>query len=145
MIPSLSPQSTFARPRAFPAAYRLVGIETSVANASAHQLVRMLFDGVVEAIAQAHVALRQSQAEAKGLAIGRAVRIIDEGLKANLDLDGGGKLAADLADLYAYITLRLTQANLRNDAAALDECLALIRPLREAWSAIAPQVDAGRA
>jgi flagellar protein FliS len=51
-------------------------------------------------------------------------------------------LAADLAALYAYITLRLTQANLRNDVAALDECLALMQPVREAWASIAPQVDA---
>jgi flagellar protein FliS len=29
-------------------------------------------------------------------------------------------------------------ANLRNDEAALDECLRLVQPLREAWQAIAP-------
>ena len=52
---------------------------------------------------------------------------------------GGGPLAADLADLYAYVTLRLTHANLRNDPQALDECLALMQPLREAWASIAPQ------
>ena len=85
------------------------------------------------------------QIEAKGIAIGRAARIVDEGLKASLDLGGGGTLAADLSDLYAYITLRLTHANLRNDAAALDECLALMQPLREAWASIAPQIDAARA
>ena len=76
----------------------------------------MLFDGFVDAIAQAKGALPSGQIEAKCVAIGRAARIVDEGLKASLDLSGGGTLAADLADLYAYITLRLTQANLRNDA-----------------------------
>ena len=69
------------------------------------------------------------------------VRIVDEGLKASLNLSAGGALAADLSDLYAYVTLRLTQANLKNDAAALDECCRLMQPLRDAWSSIAPQVD----
>jgi flagellar protein FliS len=39
--------------------------------------------------------------------------------------------------------LRLLQANLRNDEAALDECVRLIAPLRDAWIAIGPQVEAG--
>ena len=125
-------------------AYRRIGVETGVASASAHQLVQMLFDGFVDAIAQAKGAIASGQVQAKGRAIVRAARIVDEGLKASLDLRGGGSLAADLADLYAYVTLRLTQANLRNDPRALDECLALIQPLREAWASIAPQVDAAR-
>lgn len=125
--------------------YARIGVETGVSGASPHQLVSMLYAGFADAIAQAKGALQCGQVEAKGIAIGRAARIVDEGLKASLDLSGGGTLAADLAALYAFITMRLTQANLRNDAAALDECLALMRPLSEAWAAIASQVDTGRA
>jgi flagellar protein FliS len=51
----------------------------------------------------------------KGRAIGRAVRIVDEGLRAGLNLEAGGRLASDLHELYGYLNLRLTQANLRND------------------------------
>ena len=69
-------------------------------------------------------------------AIIRAVRIVDEGLKANLNLEQGGKLAADLNALYGYITMRLTYANVSNDAAALEECAKLIEPVRSAWIAI---------
>jgi len=104
--------------------------------------VAMLFAGFVDAIALAKGALQNNQVDVKCKAIVRAARIVDEGLKASLDLTGGGELAADLSDLYAYITLRLTQANLRNDALALDECLALMQPLRQAWASIAPPVDA---
>jgi flagellar protein FliS len=49
-----------------------------------------------------------------------------------------GTLAADLRDLYAYVSLRLLQANLNNDGAALDECRRLMRPIRDAWASIAP-------
>jgi flagellar protein FliS len=113
-----------------------------VAGASAHGLVMLLFDGFIAAVHRAKGALRQQDVAAKGQAIGSAVRIVDEGLRSALDLTGGGSLAADLADLYAYVCKRLTQANLRGDEAALDECLALVAPLREAWAAIADQVDA---
>ena len=96
---------------------------------------------IIEGVERAKGALREGNIAAKGQAIGHAVRIIDEGLKAALDLKAGGKLAADLSDLYAYVCLRLIQANLNSDEAALDECVALLSPLREAWQAIGPRVD----
>ena len=104
-------------------------------------LVALLFDGFMAAVHRAKGALRSGDVAGKGQAIGHAVRIIDEGLKSALDLKAGGKLAADLSDLYAYVCLRLIQANLNSDEAALDECLTLISPLREAWQAIGDRVD----
>lgn len=136
-----SPFSTRAS-QGFTNSYRSVGLETGVEAASPHRLVAMLFDGVLESIAHARGAIQAGQIEAKGRAIGRAVRIIEEGLKGSLDANGGGALAADLGQLYGYVVQRLTYANLRNDSAALDECQRLIEPLREAWTSIAPQVAA---
>jgi flagellar protein FliS len=112
-----------------------------VAGASAHGLVALLFDGFMAAVHRAKGAMRHGDIAGKGQAIGHAVRIIDEGLKAALDLKAGGKLAADLSDLYAYVCLRLIQANLNNDEAALDECVTLVTPLRDAWQAIGDRVD----
>lgn len=130
----------FGRPRNPANAYRAVGVETGVSTGSPHQLVAMLFDGYMDALAQARGAMQQGQVEAKGRAIGRAVRIIEEGLKAGLNVTGGGRLAADMRDLYDYVTLKLTQANLKNDAKLLEECRALIEPLRTAWMEIGSQV-----
>jgi len=125
-------------PHAGAGAYRQVGVVTGVSAASPHQLVQMLFDGFDEALSQALGALREGAVEAKCIAVTRATRIVDEGLRANLDLNGGGALAADLRELYAYISLRLVKANLNNDAAGLEECRRLMHPLREAWASIAP-------
>ncbi len=127
--------------RQFAGAYHQVGVQTMVAGASAHGLVALLFDGFMAAVHRAKGAIRHGDIAAKGHAIGHAVRIIDEGLKSALDLKAGGKLAADLSDLYAYVCLRLIQANLNNDEAALDECLKLVTPLRDAWQAIGDRVD----
>jgi flagellar protein FliS len=138
-------QATLVRhnsPNAFTSAYRHVGLETGVSGASAHQLVAMLFDGVQDSIAQARGAIRARDTLAKGRAIARAVRIVDEGLRGALNTQGGGTLALDLRDLYSYVTLRLTHANLKSDDDALAECARLIQPLRDAWRAIGPQLQA---
>jgi flagellar secretion chaperone FliS len=129
----------------FANAYRQVGTETGVSGASPHKLVAMLFDGYMEALAQARGAMRAGNIEAKGRAIGHAVRIVEEGLRASLDMRAGGNLARDLNDLYGYLAMRLTLVNVRNDEAGLDEAQALMQPLREAWMSIADQAQAGAA
>lgn len=137
--------ATFAPPRALHSlanAYQQVGLETAVANASPHKLIELLFDGFADAVARARGAMLARQVEAKGRAISHAARIVEEGLKASLNLKDGGKIAADLDALYAYIGMRLTYANLHNDAEALDECARLMAPVRSAWAEIGPQVTA---
>ena len=123
-------------------AYRQVGLETGVDAASPHQLVLMLIDGFQDSVTQARGAIAARDIEAKGRAIGRAVRIIEEGLRASLNTDAGGALAERLDALYRYITVRLTQANSANDTAALEECSRLMEPVRSAWIAIESQAGA---
>jgi flagellar protein FliS len=139
-----SPQLTTrpGRPNPFANAYRQVGHQTAVATATPHRLIEMLFEGLTDALAQARGALRSGQVEVKGRALGRAARIVDEGLRAALDLRDGGELAADLHALYGYLSMRLTAANLRNDESAIEECQRLVAPLKDAWHAIGPQVAA---
>ncbi len=131
-----------AASRSASSAYRQVGVETGVSTASAHQLVTMLFDGYFDSVAQARGALQAGRIEDKGRALSRAVRIVHEGLRAGLNLRDGGAIAANLDRLYGYVALRLTHANLHNDAAALDECAQLIEPVRAAWLEIAPNATA---
>lgn len=133
--------AAFGRPTHFARAYKQIAAETGVSGASAHRLVAMLFDGYLEALAEARGAMKAGRIDDKGRAIGRAVRIVDEGLRAGLNLEAGGRLASDLHDLYGYLNLRLTQANLRNDEQALDECQRLMQPLRDAWNSISAQAD----
>ncbi len=123
-------------------AYTQVYASTGTGSASAHGLISMLFDGAMASIAEARGAVRNRNIAVKIKAIGRALRIVDEGLSAALDDEAGGHIARDLRALYSYITVRLTQANLHNDEAALEECARLIEPLRSAWNQIAPPAAA---
>ena len=117
-------------------AYRTVGLETSVAGASPHQLVGLLFDALQQSLATAKGAIQSGEISTKGRAISRAVRILEEGLKAGLDAKKGGELAANLGSLYDYCIFKTTEANLRNDVAMLDEVIALIQPVADGWSQI---------
>lgn len=115
--------------------YAKVGLETDVQAASPHRLVAMLFDGAFDAMAQATAAIQAGNVELKGRALSRAVRILDEGLRAGLDLSAG-QLATDLRELYGYVCMRLTHANLKSDLAAIEECQRLLAPVREAWKSV---------
>jgi flagellar protein FliS len=95
----------------------------------------------MESIVQARGAMRNGEIEKKGKAISRAARIVEEGLKASLNVAEGGALARDLNNLYDYLAKRLTLANLRNDEALLDECAQLVEPLRQAWRDIGTRVE----
>jgi len=119
-------------------AYTRVGVGSEVDRADPHKLILMLYDGAVAAVQQAVAQLGERNVPAKCAAIGKALRIVDEGLKASLDRNAGGPLAFRLFDLYDYMTMRLLQANLRNDAAALDEVARLLSELRTAWQQIEP-------
>ena len=99
--------ATALAPHAAAGTYRQMGVVTGVGAATPHRLVMMLFDGFDDALLQALGALRDGAIDTKCRAIGRAARIVEEGLRASLDLNAGGKLAADLRELYAYVSLRL--------------------------------------
>lgn len=113
-------------------AYGRSALETEISVASPHKLVLMLFDGALQAIRLAKLQLAQGKIAEKGQLIGKAVSIIDEGLRNSLDLSQG-ELAGNLSALYEYCTGRLLHANLHNDGAALDEVAALLGEVRAAW------------
>ena len=117
-------------------AYKQVSVETSVDQATPHNLVEMLFDGLLVAVGAARAAMQRGDIKTKCKQIVVAVRILEEGLKCALNLEQGGELASNLDRLYGYCVVRLTQANARNDDAALAEVQRLIEPLAKSWKQI---------
>ncbi|HEX7036413.1 MAG TPA: flagellar export chaperone FliS [Pseudomonadales bacterium] len=106
--------------------------------ASPHQLVSMLMDGALERIVQARAAMERQLTARKGERIGKAISIIDS-LRASLNQDRGGEVAANLAALYDYMVRRLLHANLNNDPDALDEVQRLLKEIKAGWDGIAEQ------
>lgn len=117
-------------------AYAKVGMETGVTAASPHQLIVMLFDGALVAVASAQQKMKNGDISGKGLSISKAIAIIDGGLRASLNKVAGGQIAMNLDALYEYMGRKLLAANIENDATMLDEVHGLLTDLKAAWESI---------
>lgn len=122
--------------------YAKVGVETGVVAANPHKLIVMLYDGALVAIASALQQMKAGNISEKGLAISKAIMIIDSGLRASLNKEVGGQIAASLDSLYEYMSKRLFTANLKNDSEALEEVHKLLTDIRDAWVAIGASENA---
>lgn len=121
--------------------YHNVGLETAISQASPHELIALLFSGVMTAIGQARHAIQVGDTSAKGTATGRAIRILEDGLKAALD-ERGGELASNLKLLYEFMVQRLLSANMTNNDEQYEEVAAMLGQLQEAWTAIGDKAEA---
>jgi flagellar protein FliS len=117
-------------------AYQRINVETSMHTLDQHQLVSLLYQGVLTSLATARGALARGDVATKCNAISKAVRIIEEGLSTALDIEAGGELAQNLSALYDYSLRQLILANARNDDAMLVEVMRLIEPVAQGWNAI---------
>lgn len=124
--------------------YRQAQIEGAVMDADPHRLVALLLSGACDRIRLAGACLARGDQARKGKAIGEACAIVGH-LSGSLDHEAGGEVAANLASLYDYVSRRLTEANLHNDGAALEESLGLLGEIGSAWDAIAPAHEAAAA
>ena len=113
-------------------AYRNVGVTSAVDYADAVQLIQMLFNGLMDALADAEGHISRNDITGKNQSISRATKIII-GLKGSLDFEKGGELARNLDDLYDYATRRLLKANIRNDIEAVQEIKGLLGEINGAW------------
>ena len=113
-------------------AYRSVGVSSGVEYADSVQLVQMLFDGLLAALADAEGHMQRNAIAEKGESINRASKILI-GLQGTLDFEKGGELARNLSDLYDYAMRRILKANLRNDVAAIQEVRGLLGEITSAW------------
>lgn len=117
-------------------AYNDVGVTTAVSTANPVQLIVLLYDGAMTAVATAKGEIERQNIQEKSRLIIKALAII-EGLRTAIDHKNGGEIAANLNDLYLYMSMQLTNANLKNDQEILDEVLRLLGELRASWEVLA--------
>lgn len=117
-------------------AYATVGLETDVVGASPHELILMLYDGLLKCVKDARNSLKAGDVKAKCDHVTKALRIVDEGLKAAVDTRVGGDLPGQLMSLYDYLSRELLQASLHNDDMRFAACADVTSELREAWASI---------
>ena len=109
--------------------------DAAVTTQSKGRLIVMLYDGAIKFLKLAIKELEAQDYAQKGLYINRAQDIINE-LNAVLDMEAGGQIAANLRNLYCFMSQRLAEANSSRDTQMIREVIALLEELNQSWKAI---------
>ena len=120
--------------------YQKVNSHAQISEASPHRLIQMLMEGGLDRMAQAKGAMSRGDIPQKVVLITKAIDIIT-GLRQGMDESKAeDKVAFQRQDsLYEYMTIRLTQANTKNDPEIIDEVARLLITVKSGWDEIAPQ------
>lgn len=118
--------------------YQSVGVQTSIMDADSHRLIQLLYQGALDAMAQAKGAIERDDIESRNNCLNRAVQIVG-GLRSFLDKEKGGDVADNLERLYEYVEVALFEANMNNDTAKIEHCAGLIREVKAGWDEIRDQ------
>lgn len=115
----------------------------SVLTASPGQLVLMLYDGALKAIALALEGFNTPADDPRRIEVInrqllKAQTIIAE-LQGGLNMEAGGEFARTMERLYDYHIRRLFEANLRKQVEPVLEVERLLRELRDAWAQMLTQ------
>ena len=110
----------------------------AVLTASPGQLVLMLYDGALKALAIAQAGFERPEDDFRRYEIIndqiiKAQAIISE-LQSGLNFEVGGEFARTMHRLYDYHNRRLLEANLRKQVEPVIEVERLVRELRDAWA-----------
>jgi len=119
--------------------YKAVGVQSSMMDATPHQMITMLLDGAIDRIASAKGAIDRNEIARKGELLGSAISIID-GMRASLDYENGREIAANLGSLYDYMEQKLVEANTESNKEILDEVSALLKEIKTGWESIPADV-----
>ena len=119
--------------------YQQMSIQTRVTNASPHQLIAMLLDGLLGRLAQSKGYIDRLDYEGKSRCLGSAITIIGA-LQNTLDFEKGGEIASNLDRLYVYMTRRVFTAGVANDVEIIDEVVSLVRTIKDGWDSIKDEV-----
>lgn len=113
--------------------YKNVDLRSAVETASPKELITMLVDGALTAMAKAMGAIERKEISARTQQLNKANDII-LGLKDFLDHEKGGEIATNLDALYDYMIRTLLHANRTNDAAKVQEVMTLMLQIKSGWN-----------
>ena len=115
------------------AAYDELASKSIVMGASSHGLVALLFQEFDSSLQAAEFYADQDDVASMREKIGKASKILG-GLQGSIDVDKGGEIAANLAELYRFCIRELLNANINADKKIITSVRNLIAPIQQAWN-----------
>jgi flagellar protein FliS len=107
-------------------------LESKILSADPLELVRILYRTAVESVERARGFLRLRDVRARTNEINKTIAILGE-LTTSLNHAVGGDFSRNLAELYAYMTRRLIEANFRQSDEPMAEVSKLLSTLLDGW------------
>jgi flagellar protein FliS len=117
--------------------------EQALAGATGVELVIALYDGVLRHLHRAMQACEEDDVLGRRIAVKKATDIVMY-LQARLRPDIGGKPATALGEFYAAMFTMMLEASHLADAQQFAEVIACVRNVRDAWTVVARDPEAGR-
>jgi flagellar secretion chaperone FliS len=112
--------------------YRSIDIESRVEGASPQQLVSIMFDELVHAVAVSAIAARKGYKHPHSK---RALEIIDA-LDLSLDHDNGEDIAKSLSIIYKHIKGLIITGDRQLKIEFYDEAQSIINDINKAWTSL---------
>ncbi len=106
--------------------------KTTVETASNEKILIMLYDGAIQFLNKAKIALNEKNWEQSHNNLMGAQKIIEEFINT-IDKEPNPELAQNLISLYEYFIARLVQANMKHEIAPIDEVLKFLKELKSTW------------
>lgn len=113
-------------------AYNQVNIESSLLSANPHQIILMMYDGLLESIAKGKGAIERGDLEIKSKMLTKAVNIL-AALENSLDAKAEPEISKNFSALYGYCIDKLNEISVSMDTEGLDQVIEFLKPLRDAW------------
>jgi flagellar protein FliS len=108
----------------------------SLAGKNPVELIVALYDGMLRFLSEAIAAVERGDVAARRVAVKRVFDILLH-LQSRLRMDVGGSSAQSLSEFYAAIFALCLEGSRLSSVARLEEAMACIRDVREAWSVAA--------
>ena len=105
---------------------------TTVETASNEKILIMLYDGAIQFLNKAKIALNEKNYEQSHNNLMGAQRILEEFINT-IDKEPNPELANNLINLYEYFITRLVQANIKHEIGPVDEVLKFLKDLKSTW------------
>ena len=106
---------------------------SKVLTASPAELTLMLYDGAIKFCNVAIIAVEQKDIEKANNNILKVERIVDY-FRQTLDMSY--EVAQDFERVYAYLTQRLVEANIKKDKEILEEVNQHLHAMRDTWKEV---------